>query len=798
MAEKFQEAGDCRRPTLALSRYFRIGTSLGDPSHAGAGSRVDPRDQPFESDPPRLFDPAVRFLLLLVLWLQLWSWSGTEGYQLADSVEFMERARTFVHGIEMVDSTAIRPFGFSTVLVPFFYLAKGIGGVVDGRLIVWAITIFQMALGLGVVYSTVRIGSLLAGRRCGLLAGVIAGASPVFLQYSTQPVSGLAAGLLAGFAVETAIRRRDFRGGLKCGLLFAGAFLMAYQSLLIAGVVALLVLLRGGSRRKAAFLGILLGVGVGLLLQAGTDWMVYGRPGASLVNHFVQNAGFILASFLVRIGLRSIAEPIYRFAMALQGQEAVIDPLAPARALMGPFFYVVKLPTMLVWPAIAGLVLGLSRCVARPSWRVWLPAATFLLNVLAMSNKGSKDFRLWLPLLPIVGALCAYGWTWFTPRRAGARFLLDASCATAVLALGLLALAPQGSKRYATYWRAMDWVNGRAQEMLQERIAAGGESSERIRVASAYNWAVYLRERGCVDLVKLPRQLHLWSRYPPEEKQKDFEALAQLDILFCHLPILTSHPDLLAFVAERFEMVAAVHDQTVDLEGLGPILILERRAGRSGERVLYEVTPAPTPLPRSSLWPPAHFVGTGPNGETERLVLLDWRYEVLPPQGLGWITYRWTTPTGISRDYLLLDRITAPDEQGAWQNDHRPAWNLRRPENIWKAGETIEEGYLVVPATEPYVQGGPFRPIGGSYRHGDSIPATLWMAAVDFDPEALERRELVVRARLSPAQPGEDAPIVPGGGHDPRDGPGGSRFTPDGLVRVGTFFLPVPRDARLR
>ncbi|MFN0008842.1 MAG: hypothetical protein ACKVXR_13150, partial [Planctomycetota bacterium] len=543
--------------------------------------------------PPRISDPAVRCLLLLVLALQLWTWRGTEGYQLADSVEFMERARNFVLGHEMLDSTAIRPFGFSTLLVPFFYVTERLLGAAAGREIVWAITLLQMALGLGVTYSTVRVGSLLSGRRGGLIAGVIAGASPVFLQYSTQPVSGLAAGLFAGFAVETAIRRDDFRGGLKCGLLFAGAFLMAYQSLLIAAVVALLVLVRGRWRGKAVFFGILLGLGVGVLLQAGTDWIVYGRPGASLVNHFVQNAGFITASFLVRIGLPSIAEPIYRFALGMQGQDpGALDLSGPPRALMSPWYYVNSLPLMLAWPAIVGLVLGLVRSIARPNWRAGILASTLLLNVLVMSNKGSKDFRLWLPLLPVVGALCAYGWMWLVPNRKRAQSLLDAAFAAAVLVLGVLALAPQGSKRFAGYWRAMDWVNERAEALRG--------SSEGVRVASSYNWAVYLRDRRPVDLVKLPRQLNLWSRYSPEHKQEDLEALAQLDVFFCHLPILTSpgHEDLLAFVAERFHMVAAVHDQTIDLEGLGPILVLERRTGRPDERILYQVAAEAAPMPR--------------------------------------------------------------------------------------------------------------------------------------------------------------------------------------------------------
>jgi hypothetical protein len=124
--------------------------------------------------------------------------------------------------------------------------------------------------------------------------------------------------------------------------------------------------------------------------QAGTDWIVYGRPGASLVNHFVQNAGPILASCFARIGLRSIAMSIYRFAMALQDQEVGIHPPIPTGERMSAYFYIANLPTMLAWPAIAGLVLGLIRWIANRGWGVGLVAGTFLLNVLAMSNKGSR------------------------------------------------------------------------------------------------------------------------------------------------------------------------------------------------------------------------------------------------------------------------------------------------------------------------------------------------------------------------------------------------------------------------
>src|SRR5437867_10667362 len=99
-----------------------------------------------DGDLPRPRDPAVRLLLACVLALQLFSWWTTDGYQIADSVEFMERARIFCRGEQMVDAGAIRPFGFSSLLVPFFVVADWLG-LLDQRPVVWGICLLQMLLG---------------------------------------------------------------------------------------------------------------------------------------------------------------------------------------------------------------------------------------------------------------------------------------------------------------------------------------------------------------------------------------------------------------------------------------------------------------------------------------------------------------------------------------------------------------------------------------------------------------------------------------------------------------------------
>lgn len=712
--------------------------------------------------------PLAILLLACVLCFEFAAWRSTEGYQLADSVEFMERARSLERGQAMVDSLAIRPFGFSTVLLPFFAVADWLG-LPDQRAVAWTISLFQIALGLALVAVAMRLGGRIAGQRGALLAGTLTGANPVLLQYSSQPVSGLAAGICAGLAVDAILTEDRFRSGVRCGAWLGIAFLMAFQSLLVATALLLVLLLRDVRRRRAllppSVRGLLCGFGAALLVQILIDWALFGTPGASLYNYAVQNFGAVAASFLARIGWRAPAVRIYELTMRLQGREgsAVADSVLAAK--QSPWFYIAELPRMLVWPAIAALVLGFVRTVRRPDWRVALPALVFAVNVLAMSNKGSKDFRLWLPLLPLIALVCVHGWTWLAPRTFRAGILLDLGFSLAVLGLGAAALAPLGSRRFAGYWRAMDWANLRAGELARE------SAHPRVAVASAYNWAVYLRDSPDVDLRKLPWQVDLWPRYSSRQRAEILAALEEIELFLVHLAVLRGNPELLEFLAARFAVAAAVHDQVIDLQGLGPILVLERRRGALEENLLFETG------------------GTAPSGppamrfsrEDESLDLLDWSYRRLPPQGLGWITYRWRSPGGLSRDYTFLDRITSLDEGRAWQNDHAPAWG-RRPANAWPRGEVLTEGYLVVPAQDPYRPGGPFLPLGGEDRARTEVPADLWMAIVDLDPAAREEHRFVVRTRLE-VEPSGSAP-------EPRT-------SADGFAHVASFLLPIPENARL-
>lgn len=117
---------------------------------------------------------------------------------------------------------------------------------------------------------------------------------------------------------------------------------------------------------------------------------------------------------LHRIGQDDLAKRAYDMAEAAARQEGDLnadpgDLSATPRRLKGVHWYLQELPSMLVWPVIAAGLVGLVACLVRASWTSSLLLFVLLVNYAIMSQKGSKDFRLWLPLLPALAPLCAWG-----------------------------------------------------------------------------------------------------------------------------------------------------------------------------------------------------------------------------------------------------------------------------------------------------------------------------------------------------------------------------------------------------
>ncbi|MDP6739936.1 MAG: hypothetical protein QF404_07980, partial [Planctomycetota bacterium] len=86
-------------------------------------------------------------LAITTLALQFGTWINLDGYQLADSVEYMERAQAVVRNQSVIDSQQIRSFGFSALLAPLF-LASDLLGIEDLQPVIAAIRLLQMGLGL--------------------------------------------------------------------------------------------------------------------------------------------------------------------------------------------------------------------------------------------------------------------------------------------------------------------------------------------------------------------------------------------------------------------------------------------------------------------------------------------------------------------------------------------------------------------------------------------------------------------------------------------------------------------------
>ncbi len=799
----------------------------------GATADLDPDGRAL----PSWRDGWVRALVVFTLALQFFAWWRVSGYQIADSVEFMEIAQSIVRGEERVEAGLNRPFGFAFALTPFFALADWIG-MRDLRAVVWCVTLVEILLGCVLVVVTSRIGARIAGRTCAVAAGFLVATNPVFLQYSTQPESGIPAGVCIALALEKLLFRRENgtnsrRDAWIGGLWFGAAFLIAYKTLLISGAIILILVLRNRWARRHVWLAASGGLCVALFVQSCLDWVMFDSFGASIFTYLAQNAGSVLTSVLVKLhlsiggGISGLplddprqpktfwilrAREVYEIRTHLTGDEFDRSGEISLRNLNHPWFYVIELPRMIVWPAIVALGVGAIAAIVKRKQAVIVLMILFAVALFATSNKGRKEFRLWLPLLPILIPIVAYGFAVAAAavrkHSRGARNLATAVVLAAVAVLSVRELMRIPMRLFGGYWDAMDWVNARALEGMPARAAEalrlGRAEPDHVRVAAAYHWAVFLRGSAIVDPVKLPWQLNEWEKYKPDETTglvrqhlEDMSALEDVDVFIVHLPILSEHPELLRWVAVQFEVAAAFYDQAT-YGDLGPIFVLERlTADPRARRFLAEhrdVDPVLFQMRRQLRGAMDFIDPADPTGE--RLELLGVEYRDVPPMGFGWITYHWRAPTKPTQNWSLTDRLTTPDETAVWDNNHHGAYGAL-PTDAWDPGVIVSEGYLVVAASQAYLAGGTFRPIGGAYRRGDFLPARCWMGVRTYGPDPEPGQPRPIERELHAAQPGSLVLARGVGETELYQTADGTQFSADGLVRVRGLLLPVLDAARV-
>lgn len=745
---------------------------------------------------PKASDPTMVGTLALAVVLMAWTWSQLDGYQLADSVEYIHRARERVVDGVLDPGRAVRSFAFSLPFVPLFWVSEALGVDEPGCILPVA-RLMQMALALLTILATGRLAARVGGTTCGRWAAALLAVNPVFLRYSVSPVAGIAAALCFALGVERLLDpgrgRRALRGGAWLGL----AFMLSYKSLLAILLLGLLLLLRDGPRRPARWGGLATGLAGALGVQLVLDRIAYGRLGASVLGYLVDNIGAVVVSALIRIqwvpGARDLARVLYQAQSDYRGygfnraEESWTLFLSQP-----PQWYLTELPQFLTWVGVVALALGLVAMVRRRRFDGWLVFLVIVGYLVVLSQKGDKSYRLVLPIASLFSTLVALGFSMLGEGRLsgglGRRIPLLAFLAC--IPLGLVRLGQADLGRHGGYWSAAEY--------LEEVYPSAAEDSPRI--GFAYPWAVFLRVEGGYTLDRSIVNLTTWTDVRPrpegEELNEAFlkreaqeaeqrEAvrawLDGLDGLVTHLPEISRSSALLLEVSQRFTVEAAFYDPESQ-SGLGPVYVLRRadEPGTEGRRFVRALDDGDE---SQASWGAHGSRFALPTG-IPAIELLDWNLEPLPG-GWSWLSYRWRGLAAMELDYRIADRLKGPDSVHSFQNNHDPAYGAR-PTSTWAVGESFEEGYLVVPGEEPYLPGHGFRPLGGAYRRGQVIPVSLWLEW------SVREGDLDPTQRLHPLVEGQPAAELAPETLWQRFG---RQFSADSLWLIGRAWLGVHRDA---
>lgn len=747
-----------------------------------------------------------RILLAGLLALLLgYSVSRIDGYQLADSVEYVERAMVFAQGRELVDSQSIRSFGFSGLFLPIIAVGQWIG-VDDWRWLMPVVRGLQMAFAFGLVFATVRLGTRIAGARAGWAAGVLLAANPAFLVWSVSPVSGVAAALCVVLGLLYLRERGSTRQAWVGGLWLGGGFLMAYQTILVIAPLLIVIALREGRSGRGYTLRVFGGVAICVLFQCILDAFYYGTFGISVLTYVFENSITNIAERLYKLGFHEIGHRLYNMAEAEQANRAYQDQVREGANVIlkqrEDGWYFRHLHLALTLPVLALALIGFLRGIVRRGWVQVLMISILVANIIVLDAKGSKSFRLWLPIFPLIAIYGGLGWEALVgvgprARFAGPRRALGHLVLLGALVLGVLELQEINTRRFGGFWTSMDVVNRMAEPNAHEydlpHLTPLAGPNEPLRVSCAYHWAVFQREAPGIELVKMPWQVDRWAKLEEEQRSDDVAKLDTLDVFIAHVAVLFENPGLFEAVNARFEVVTVLFDRPT-YAGFGPIAILRRRTGDPRAKVFWDLNPA-GPEEQARLHdlddPGLRFLRHHPDAPTESLELLGVRIDPLPMGDGAWLSYHWFGGPFDGTDFTIIDRVSTPDLRNVWHNDHQPAYG-NHPTSKWQAGTVLEEGYFMVAEREPYRASGPDLPLGGDYRRGDLVPSRLEVKIVDLDPNdpAIERSRLVP---FPPEGPLAIEQKIPPGGFMTAQG---LQITHDLMAVVKRFLHPVPSRFR--
>jgi hypothetical protein len=740
-------------------------------------------NEPDSPPPPALpwSDPGLWLALLCGLALQLLALDWVEGYQLADAAEYLDRAEAGARG-ESLDPGTSRSFAFSALLVPLFWV-RDLASASSNAVVLWA-RVLQMVLGLAAgalaARATSRTISGPEGRVAARAAALFLVANPVFARWSISPLAETASLFAIALAVNFMSGARGrWRGGLWLGLCMGAALLLAYKTIPILGLLFLGLFTDRRWRKRSYLLGVIAGLGAMVLLQGWLDWRVYGEFGSTLKTYLAANFIGLIATKLYSTGIEPLAGIglwLYEGFGLAEGPAGT--PTGEMRSLTPPTWYWDELHVQFLIPTTTALLaLGLS-----VSWRkgrrlALICAAIAVVCAFFFSSKGSKSFRLFVPMFPCLALLAGLGaatlWQWGKLGKA--------------LTLALLVAIPPGSAQllrqtnlaqYGNYWRGMDQVNAAAD-------LAGATVDAPLRVSAAYHWAARFRDAENVDLIKLPAHIDQWKKLTEEEQQAIVETIGTLDWFVAHQQALEEDPAILRAVNERFEIVDIRYDHAAH-DGLGPVYVLRQRTGDPNARTFYELYTdtgpgephEPGPYQATLQYPVSvDFRAKTDDGGWHQLVLLG--YEIQPALHDGtqvWITFHFFAGPLGGRNFKVISRLT--DGVGGGVPDNRLGGSGALPTSEWPEGSIVRQSYLTKI---------PYRAdkFGGPYYRGDVLPLTLWMIIEEYDAEGENRTGKILR------------PYHPSTVEEYRRVLTHRIFSPDALLRIGSYRHPVPESLRL-
>lgn len=746
-------------------------------------------------------------LLAFVFAVQLTLLFNINGYQLADSVEYMDRAWDVARGAGLGPESP-RSFAFSALLLPVFAAAEWLGGD-DFRWAVIAVRLGQVVLGLLAVRVVTRSAVSLYGITAGLSAGLVFGINPIFLQYSVAPLSSTAASLALVMGAEALFIPGP--GGIrpaKAGFWLAAAILMAFQTIPVVGVLLLVGLLRERRRLPGlkglvlAFFGVLLG-------QCLLDWAIYGHFGSSLWGYLSINFGSVLATLLVRVGATDLAMRLYDALMSPPDIDAAYRATNEGlRSLTPPDWYVTQATEQfLSWPILLLLGLGVLRSLVRPRWASSALLICCLANLLLLSTKGSKDFRLVLPLWPLMAILCGSGaqflLTGLKARLLGVGKLAWVGCLIlgSLLSLQMLRGAERG--QHGAYWSALEQLEQHLDSVAAERVPPG----EKARVGSAWYWAVLFQTDERMQLTKLPHHLEHWDGLSDPAREEILLALAEYDYFIGHQGLLSSQTEFWRALNGQFAVLGVTYD--AERHGAtGPVFLFGKRDLAPDGRALIEwrseEATSGTPLQGASEWGPQRGsmeLDLGGTSGPTALSMLAWDVEISQQDGF-WLRLHWRLGARPQLPFHVHKRIADTVGHTLWAAD---AWALGLIEDSeWSRGALVATSHFIPVPLE-------LRRFGGAYGRGDQIPVEIY---VGFSlEEALPGRDSTASDNSasidSASEPSLLPQVTPRRETQPplsiRTNPleswrstrsDGFRVGPGGLVMVGGFWYPVPGNAR--